>query len=150
MTRTRILVAAATVAVCSILLVAASASFRGARHESPPMVAQDHQEHTQKSVSQDELSQNDFATRWTSRGKGDRLPLSASLPLSAPLPLAAAEAQPDAPVPPVAAKPEQPLQLATDDDLKQAQEEHHRHRDICARGRTWFTMNNHRYWRCKL
>jgi hypothetical protein len=136
--RTRKILAAAA-AVCSILLVAASASFRQAPHESPQTAAQNTQDH----ISNDDFSENDFTTRWTSRGKGDRLPLSASLPL------AAANAQPEA-SPPVASKPEQPLQLATDDDLKQAEEEHHRHRDICSRGRTWFNIGNHRYWRCKL
>jgi hypothetical protein len=77
------------------------------------------------------------------RGKGDRLPLSASLPLAA----ANAQAEVAAPVVP---KPEPQLQVATEDDLRQAEEEHHRRRDVCARGRTWFTMNQHRYWRCKL
>jgi hypothetical protein len=137
MRTSRILAAAA--AVCSIILVAASASFREARHESPQPAAQDTQDH----FSKDDFSKNDFATRWMSRGKGDRLPLSASLPL------AVANAQPEVAAP-VASKPEQQLQVATDDDIRQAQAEHHRHRDICSRGRTWFTIGQHRYWRCKL
>ena len=141
MTRTGILAAAA--AVCSILLVAASASFRNARHESPQPAAQDTQDH----FSKDDLGENDFATRWMSRGKGDRLPLSASLPLA----VANAQGEPAAPAAPKQEnKQGQQLQVATEDDLRQAEEEHHRHRDICARGRTWFTLNQHRHWRCKL
>jgi hypothetical protein len=140
MTRTGILAAAA--AVCSILLVAASASFRNARHESPQPAAQDTQDHFSK-----EFSENDFATRWMSRGKGDRLPLSASLPLA----VADAQGEPAAPAAPKQEnKQGQQLQVATEDDLRQAEEEHHRHRDVCARGRTWFTLNQHRHWRCKL
>ena len=141
MTRTGILAAAA--AVCSIILVAAAAGFRDARHESPQPAAQDTQDH----FSKDDPGKNDFATRWVSRGKGDRLPLSASLPL------AVANAQGEAAVPATPKqenKPEQQLEVATEDDLRQAEEEHHRHHDICARGRTWFTLNQHRYWRCKL
>jgi hypothetical protein len=57
--------------------------------------------------------------------------------------LAAAEAPP----PPVEAPLEQ-LPLATEDDLRQAEAEHHRHRDICPRGRTYFTIEHHQYWRC--
>ena len=77
-----------------------------------------------------------------SAGKGDRLPVSASLPL------AAADAQSNVPSP--VAPPQPELKLATEDDLRQAEEEHRRHRDICARGRTWFSIGHHRYWRCKL
>lgn len=139
MIRTRIFIVAAAAAVCSVILVAASASFRNARHELPQTSAQNTQDH----FSKDNSTENDFATRWMSRGKGDRLPLFGSLPN------AVANAAPVAPTP-VEPKPEPQPQLATEDDLRQAEEEHHRHRDICARGRTWFTMNNHRYWRCKL
>jgi hypothetical protein len=137
MIRTRTFIVAAAAAVCSVILVAASASFRNARHESPQTSAQNTQDH----FSKDDFTENDFATRWTSRGKGDRLPLSGSLPLAAAAPVAPTPVEP---------KPEPQPQLATEDDLRQADEEHHRHRDICPRGRTWFTMNNHRYWRCKL
>jgi hypothetical protein len=147
MTTTRIFIVAAVAAVCSIILVAASASFRNARHESPQPAAQDTQDPTQAHFSKDDLGKNDFATRWVSRGKGDRLPLSASSPL------AVANAQGEAAAPAASKpenKPEQQLEVATEDDLRQAEEEHHRHHDICARGRTWFTMNQHRYWRCKL
>jgi hypothetical protein len=70
--------------------------------------------------------------------KGDRLPWSAPMPL----------AQPEV-TPAVASLPEQ-LPLATEDDLRQAETEHHRHRDICPRGRTYFTIEHHQYWRCKL
>ena len=123
-TTTKIL--GATGAVLSIILIAAGVSLRGAHHDSP-----------QPGVRTD-LTQGDFDERWTWARKGDRLPMS--------LPLAAASAPSEIPQP--AASPPQQLQLANDDDLRQAEEEHHRHRDICARGRTWFTMNNHRYWRC--
>lgn len=136
----RVFIVAAAAAVCSVILVAASASFRNARHESPQTSAQN----TQDRFGKDDFTENDFASRWTSRGKGDRLPLSASLPLAV-----ANAAAPVAPTP-VEPKPEPQPQLATEDDLRQADEEHHRHRDICTRGRTWFTMHNHRYWRCKL
>jgi hypothetical protein len=145
MIRTRIFIVAAAAAVCSVILVAASASFRNARHASPQTSAQN----TQDRFSKDDFTENDFATRWTSRGKGDRLPLFGSLPLAVANAQAEAVAAPVAPTP-VEPKPEPQPQLATEDDLRQADEEHHRHRDICARGRTWFTMNNHRYWRCKL
>ncbi len=136
MTTTKILAAAA--AVCSIMLVAAGASFRDAQRESP-------QPGTQSDFSKDNLK-DDFDARWIASRKGDRLPFSASLPL------AAANAQGEAAAPAASKqekKQEQQLQVATEDDLRQAEEEHHRHRDICSRGRTWFTINQHRYWRCK-
>jgi hypothetical protein len=63
------------------------------------------------------------------------------------MPLATA-AQPEV-ASPVASQPEQ-LQPATEDDIRQAEAEHHRHRDICPHGRTYFTAELHRYWRCKL
>jgi hypothetical protein len=141
MSTSKILAAAA--AVCSIILVAASASLRQARHESPQPGTLDAQNHIQDHFSNDGFGDNDFTTRWMTRGKGDRLPLSGSLPLAA----ANAQAEVAAPVAP---KVEQQLQVATEDDLRQAEEEHHRRRDVCARGRTWFTLNQHRYWRCKL
>jgi hypothetical protein len=72
--------------------------------------------------------------------KGDRLPV-VTIPLEAAQPEAAPSPEPS---------PSPQLQAATEDDLRQAQEEHHRHRDICRNGRTYFMQNNHRYWRCKL
>ena len=69
------------------------------------------------------------------------------LPSPVPTPFAAA-AQSDA-APPVAT-PLETLPLATEDDIRQAEEEHHRHRDICPHGRTYFTINHHQYWRCRL
>ncbi|HEY7845729.1 MAG TPA: hypothetical protein VID30_18850 [Bradyrhizobium sp.] len=132
MTTTKILAAAA--AACSIILVAASASFRDARHASP-------QPSTRGESTKADFDKDDFDARFALSRKGDRLPSSASLPL------AAASAPSEAP-PPVASPPEQ-LQLATDDDLRQAEAEHHRQRDICRHGRTWFTIEKHQYWRCK-
>ena len=69
------------------------------------------------------------------------------LPLPLPTPFAAAT-QSDA-APPVTAPPET-LPLATEDDIRQADEEHHRHRDICPYGRTYFNVNGHQHWRCRL
>jgi len=117
MTGTKIL--AATAAVWSIILIAAGAALRDARHDSP--------------LPSNEL---DFDQRWVSI-KGDRLPLPV------PTPLAVAKAAPPVTVPP------ETLPLATEDDLRQAEEEHHRHRDICPHGRTYFTIEHHQYWRCK-
>jgi hypothetical protein len=121
MTGTKIF--AATAAVWSIILIAAGASLRDARHDVPQ--------------PSNEL---DFVQRWVSI-KGDRLPLPV------PTPFAVAPAQSDA-APPVTV-PHETLPLATEDDIRQAEEEHHRHRDICPHGRTYFTIEHHQYWRCK-
>jgi len=69
------------------------------------------------------------------------------VPVPVPTPFAAAK-QSDA-APPVTAPPET-LPLATEDDIRQADEEHHRHRDICPYGRTYFNVNGHQHWRCRL
>ena len=69
------------------------------------------------------------------------------VPVPVPTPFAAAT-QSDA-APPVTAPPET-LPLATEDDIRQAEEEHHRHRDICPYGRTYFNVNGHQHWRCRL
>ena len=69
------------------------------------------------------------------------------IPVPVPTPFAAAT-QSDA-APPVTAPPET-LPLATEDDIRQADEEHHRHRDICPYGRTYFNVNGHQHWRCRL
>jgi hypothetical protein len=122
MTRTKIL--AAAVAVSSIILIAAGAALRDAHHDVPKP-----------------SSESDVDQRWISI-KSDRLPL----PL--PTPLAATVVQSDA-APPVTAPPET-LPPATEDDIRQAEEEHHRHRDICPHGCTYFTINHHQYWRCRL
>ena len=119
MTRTKIF--AATAAVWSIVLVAAGATFRGARHDAVRPALDGYSSEPLK--------------------KGDRLPWSAPMPL-------ATAAQPEV-IPPVPSLPEQ-LPLATEDDLRQAEAEHQRHRDICPRGRTYFTIEHHQYWRCKL
>jgi hypothetical protein len=79
----------------------------------------------------------DDAVNQPAAKKGDRLPQ----------PFAASQSEAKPPSEPV--EP-QPLALATEDDLRQAETEHHQHREICPQGRTYFTVNQHRYWRCKL
>jgi hypothetical protein len=111
----------ATCLVGSVVLIAAGLAFRGARRDAPPPSAK-----------------SDVDERVTSINKSDRLPL--------PRQISAANAQPDL-VQPVAAPPEQ-LPLATEDDIRQAEAERHRHRDICPHGRTYFTIEHHQYWRC--
>jgi hypothetical protein len=123
MTRTKILAAAA--AVLPIILFAAGTTFRDARHDAPQP-----------------STESNFEERWISIKKSDRLPVPA------PMPFAVASAQSDV-APPVAV-PSQQLSLATEDDIRQAEAEHHRHRNICPRGRTYFTIEHHQYWRCKL
>ena len=118
MTRTTFLAAAA--AICSIIVVAAGATFRNALSNTPQASAE-----------------NDFEERWISIKKSDRLPLA----------FAAGNALPEL-APPVAPPPGQ-LPLATKDDLRQAAEEHQRRRDICRHGRTYFTIAHHQYWRCR-
>jgi hypothetical protein len=119
MTAAKIL-AAATVGF--LILIAAGTAFRDAYSYAP-----------QPSAG------SDFDERWIPI-KSDRLPSSTSAPL------AVAEAE-SVPPPPVAAPLEQ-LPLATEDDMRQAEAEHHRHRDICPHGRTYFTIEHHQYWRC--
>jgi hypothetical protein len=125
MTRTKII--AATAAVWSIILVAVGATFRDAHPEAVRPIAM------QPSVEADSGE--------PSMKKGDRLPWSAPMPL-------ATVAQPEV-APPAASQPDQ-LPPATEDDIRQAEAEHHRHRDICPHGRTYFTIERHQYWRCKL
>jgi len=119
MTRIKILAAAA--AISFPVLIAAGATFRNPHYYDAP----------QSSIA------SDFDYRSTSTKKGDRLPLAP------PPAMTSAES-----VRLVAASPEQ-LPLATEDDLRQAEAEHQRHRDICPRGRTYFTVEHHQYWRCK-
>ena len=116
---------AAAAAVWSSILIAAGATFRDAPHNSPQATTQD-----------------DFDERWLPIKKGDRLPAPA------PTPFAVTAAQSEV-VPPLAL-PREWLLLATDDDIRQAEAEHHRHRDICRHGRTYFTIQHHQYWRCKV
>jgi hypothetical protein len=126
MTRTKLLAAAA--AVCSTpLMIAAGATFRDAQHDAPQPAIE-----------------SDFDGRWISIKKGDRLPLSARTRFAL---MDVQSANPS----PVSAPPKQ-LPLATEDDIRQAEAEHHRHRhrDICPHGRTYFTKEHHQYWRCKL
>jgi hypothetical protein len=70
--------------------------------------------------------QDDFDERWLPIKKGDRLPT----------PFAVTAAQSEV-VPPLALLREW-LPLATEDDIRQAEAEHHRHRDIYRHGRTYF------------
>jgi hypothetical protein len=113
----------AVAVVCSIILIAVGAAFREANPVAPRTSAE-----------------ADFDERWISISKGDRLPL----PSPTPFAVAAVESEI---APPAAAPPEQPL-LATEDDMRQAEAEHHRHSDICRHGRTYFTIQHHQYWRC--
>jgi hypothetical protein len=142
MTRKKILTAAA---VWLIILIAAGATFREALPVAPqPSVAapQPSAAAPQPSAAAPQPSAEiDFDERWISIEKGDRLPLLT------PTPYAVAAAQSEV-TPPVASPPEQ-LPLATEDDIKQAEAEHHRHSDICRHGRTYFTIQHHEYWRCK-
>ncbi len=118
---TRTKILAVAAAVWSIVLVAAGATFRDVRQDVV---------HPSVDVDSSEPMK-----------KGDRLPSSAPAPL-------ATAAQPEV-APSPASLPEQ-LPLATEDDIRQAEAEHHRHRDICPHGRTFFTIDRHQYWRCKL
>jgi hypothetical protein len=120
MTRTKTF--AAIAAVWLIILVAAGATFRDTRPDaSKPLVKDDTGEPMMK--------------------KGDRLPLLTPVPLT---PAVQAEM-----TPPLASQPQQ-FRLATEDDIRQAEAEHHRHREICPHGRAYFTVEHHQYWRCKL
>jgi hypothetical protein len=125
MTRTKIL--AAIAAVWSIILVVGGATFRDARPDA-----------VRPSVARPPLEEDSGEPLMK---KGDRLPWSAPLPL-------ATAAQPEV-APSAASQPEQ-LPPATEDDIRQAEAEHHRHRDICPHGRTYFSIEHHQYWRCKL
>ena len=118
---TRTKILAAAAAGLPIILFAAGTTFRDARHDAPQP-----------------STESDFDERWISIKKSDRLPL----------PFEVAAAQSDV-APPVAVPPQQ-LSLATEDDIRQAEAEHHRHRNICPHGRTYFTIEHHQYWRCKL
>jgi hypothetical protein len=129
MTKTRIL---ALAVVFSIVPIAVGAALR----KAPSVAPQPSAEAPQPSA---ELN---FDERWISIEKGDRLPL----PTPTPTPFAVAAVQSEF-TPPVASPAEQ-LPLATEDDMMQAEAEHHRHNDICRRGRTYFTIRHHQHWRC--
>jgi hypothetical protein len=123
MKRAQILGAAALVSL--VILIAGGAALRGAHPITPWSLN-----------LQQSTTTVDFEPPVTTR-KADRLPMPAS-------PVVQPESSP-----PVSFPPQQP-QAATEDDIRQAEEEHHRHREICARGKTYFTMNHHQFWRCKL
>jgi hypothetical protein len=123
MTRAQILAAAAV--VLSIIVIVEGVGLLHATSDVRPSPAAT----TAEAVSDDRAAR-----------KGDRLPVM-TLPVETPQPEAA---------PAVELPPSPQLKTATEDDLRQAEEEHHRHRDICRNGRTYFMQNGHRYWRCKL
>jgi hypothetical protein len=136
MTTRRILAAAV---IFSIIPIAVGAAFRDARSVVPPQLsAEAPQPLAEAPQPSAELN---FDERWIPIAKGNRLPLPK------PTPFAVAAAQPEV-APPVAPPPGQ-LPLATDDDIKQAEAEHRRPGDICRRGRTYFTIQHHQYWRCR-
>jgi hypothetical protein len=134
MTKARIL---AVAIVFSIVPIAVGAAFRATPSAAPQPSAEAPQPSAEAPQPSAEIN---FDERWIPIAKGDRLQLPA------PAPFAVAAAQPEV-VPPVAPPPEQ-LPLATEDDLRQAEAEHHRHSDICRHGRTYFTIQHHQYWRC--
>jgi len=119
MTGAKILAAAM---VGFLILIAVGATFRDAYHVAPQP-----------------SSGSDFDERWVPL-KSDRLPVAAVAPFA----VAEAESVPPQPV----EAPLEQLPLATEDDMRQAEAEHHRHRDICPHGRTYFTIEHHQYWRC--
>jgi hypothetical protein len=112
------------------VLIAAGATFRDANRHMPVATAK-----------------SDLDDRGTALKKGDRLSLLAQVQL----PIAPPQAD-DAPPPVEAASvveaPRQQLSLATEDDIRQANGERQRHRDICPHGRRYYTIERHRYWRC--
>ena len=120
MTRTKILAAAA--AVLPIILFAAGATYRDARQSAPQPD-----------------TESDFDERWISINKSDRLPLSPQI-------IPAATAQPE--MAQLVASPPAPIAAATDDDIRQAEAERHRRRDICPKGRTYYMKGRYQYWRC--
>ena len=127
MTKTRILAAAV---VFTIIPIAVGAALL----KAPPVARQPAAEALQPPA------EINFDERWISIEKGDRLPF----PKPTPFAVAAVQSE----VAPAVASPPEQLPLATEDDLRQAEEEHHRHNDICRRGRTYFTIQHHEYWRC--
>jgi len=107
--------------VLSVVLVAGRATFRDSHFDAP------------QSQVDDDLDEPAIK-------KGDRLPLHAPTPF--PVVSTQSETTP--------AAPREHLPPATEDDLRQAEaEHHHHHRDLCPKGRTYFTIDHHQYLRCK-
>jgi hypothetical protein len=127
MTRTQILAAAA--AVLSIIVIVEGVGLLHATARAPIDAR------PSPTIGTADAASDDRAGR-----KGDRLPV-ATLTVESPQPEAAPSPEPS---------PSPQLEAATEEDLRQADEEHHRHRDICRNGRTYFMQNGHQYWRCKL
>ncbi len=117
MTRVQILAAAAVVLV--VILGAAGSRFLHANSDS--------RQTFDMATAQAELEFDRPASR-----KGDRLPVL-SLPVSTQ--------SASAPLP----EPSQEIQAATEDALRQADEERRRKRDICQRGRSYFTIDHHQF-----
>jgi hypothetical protein len=111
----------ATCLVGCVLLIAVGMFFHDARHDVPLP-----------------STMSDVVERVASINKSDRLPLPTQI-------IPAATVQPDL-VQPVA--PPAPLAAATDDDLRQAEAERHRRRDVCPKGRTYYMKGRYQYWRC--
>lgn len=122
MTRVQILAAAAV--VLSIVLVAERVSL--------PHASSDMRQSSNVTTASADMDSDRPASR-----KGDRLPM---LAVSTP-------STPSEPAP--APEPRQEIQAATEDDLRQADEERRRKRDICPRGRSYFMIDHHQYWRCR-
>ena len=131
MTKARIL---AVAVVFSIVPIAVGAAFRGVHPVAPEPATQ----------APPPSAEIDFDERWIPVAKGDRLPSPTPTPTPTPFAVAAV---PSEVAPPVASPPEQ-LPLATEDDMAQAEAEHHHHSDICRHGRTFFTLHHHQHWRC--
>jgi hypothetical protein len=77
-------------------------------------------------------------------GKSDPLPMVKQI---VPAPPSASDDLEQANTIAVVAPPA-PLAAATDDDIKQAEAERHRRRDICPKGRTYYMKGGYQYWRC--
>ena len=112
----------ATCLVGSMVLIAAGLALRKAPDDTRPP-----------------RTTSDVAEGVTSINKSDRLPLSPQI-------IPAATAQPDM-AQPVASSPAS-IAAATDDDIRQAEAERHRRRDICPKGRTYYMKGRYQYWRC--
>lgn len=128
------LILAASFLAGFIALIAAGTTFRNA-HRHTPVVS----------------TASNFDDRGTALKKGDRLALPAQVPfpMATPLTTSPSEGVPSpVEMPKSVEAPHQQLPLATEEDMRQAKSAHQRHHDICPHGRTYFTIEHHRYWRC--
>ena len=76
-------------------------------------------------------------------GKSDPLPMSAPI-----VPASPSTNDLQQPSITAAIAPPAPLAAATDDDIRQAEAEHHHRCDICPKGRTYYMKGRYQYWRC--